>query len=144
MIATGPPKENGAPLRAPTPPTILAQLNCCAAIAQHLCDPRPLICSAQECEHSETRIELLVPGSVHFAKEICRNCDRVLRFVPKPETLERRASNAFRLVKLAMCDQLSPWERMFVRDVSQRRKLSPKQLAIIDRLCAQYLEAKPS
>jgi hypothetical protein len=112
MSGPAPPKGNGALSRAPTPPTILAQLNCGRAIVQHVCDPSALVCSAQD------------------------HC-----WIPKPETLARQRFNAFRLVKLAMCDRLSPWERMFVRDVSQRRKLSPKQLAIIDRLCAQYLEA---
>jgi hypothetical protein len=128
MIATGPPnaKRGGHFRTAP---------NCSAP---H--DNRPLICCAQTCEHANTRIERLCSGP-HHAKEVCTDCGRILRFVPKPETLERRAFNAFCLVKLVMCDRLSPWERMFVRDVSQRRKLSPKQLAIIDRLCALYLKA---
>jgi hypothetical protein len=51
-----------------------------------LVDHTPLVCGAQdECEHSETRIEVLPPGSYHFAKERCTNCDRVLRFLPKPQ-----------------------------------------------------------
>jgi len=53
-------------------------------------DDTPLACGAQEqCEHSDTRIEILPPGSVHFGKEICRNCDLILRWLPKSATHER-------------------------------------------------------
>jgi hypothetical protein len=97
-----PQKGNGALFHAPTPPTILAQLNCGSAIVQHVCDPRPLVCAAQDhCEHSTTRIEQLANGP-HFAKEICTDCGRVLRWIPKPQTIERQRFNALRLVKLAM------------------------------------------
>ena len=39
-----------------------------------------------------------------------------------------------------MLDCLAEWERNFVRDVSKRRKLSPKQEAIMERLAIAYLE----
>jgi hypothetical protein len=55
---------------------------------------------------------------------------------------ERQRFNALRLARLAMCDELTDWERAFIRDVAQLRKLSPKQQALLDRLCRQYLEAK--
>jgi hypothetical protein len=48
--------------------------------------------------------------------------------------------NAFRLAKLAMCDRLSTWERGFVASVAKQKKLSPKQLAVLERLVRQYLE----
>jgi hypothetical protein len=129
MIATGPPvkEKRGGDLAATTPKLRL------------LIDHTPLICSAQTCEHVSTRIERLCSGP-HYAKEVCTDCDKVLRWLPRPETLERSAFNAFRLVKLAMCDQLSPRDRNFIHSVSQRKKVSPKQQQIIDRLCAQYLE----
>jgi hypothetical protein len=106
-----------------------------------LADHSAIVCSAQdECEHSDTRVEILPPGSVHFGKEICRNCDRVLRFLPKPQTLERQSTNAFRLAKLAMSPALTSWERGFVKSVSQQRKLSPRQQACLDKLYAERLE----
>jgi hypothetical protein len=138
-----PPNGKGA-RQAPIPKLLLTAPTVTAFRASaQLCDRAPLVCGAQdECEHSDTRIEILAPPSVHFGKEICRNCDRVLRWIPKPTTIARQRFNAFRLIRLAMCEGLSPWERSFVRDVSQRRKFSPKQLAIINRLCAQYLTMK--
>jgi hypothetical protein len=140
MNEHAPPEKGKGASPAPIPNPFNSPTTTAGRAAVQVCDPTPLICAAQDdCEHSDTRIAIEPPGSVHFAREVCCNCDRVLRFVPKPQTVECWRFNAFRLVKLVMCDQLSPWERMFVRDVSQRRKLSPKQLAIIDRLCTQYL-----
>jgi len=106
-----------------------------------LAEHTPLVCSAQqECSHEETRIAIEPPGSVHFAREVCRNCDRVLRFVPKPATVERQHTNAFRIAKLSMFGSLTSWERGFVKSVSQQRKLSPRQQACLDKLYAERLE----
>jgi hypothetical protein len=87
------------------------------------------------CEHNATRLELLPQGSVHHAKEVCTNCDAILRFVAKPRTIVRRRLNAFRLVKLALCERLSPWELAFIHNVSRARKLSPRQQAYLDAAC---------
>jgi hypothetical protein len=59
--------------------------------------------------------------------------------LPKPETVEERRLNAFRLTKLAMCDALTPWQRNFVCEVLPLRKLSPRQQAIVNELAATYL-----
>ena len=130
-----PVKRRGGDWSATTP-------NCCCF---GLDDDTPLVCSAQpwsECEHANTRIEQLANGP-HFAKEFCTDCGRVLRFVPKPQTIERHRLNAFRLARLAMCHRLTHRERHFVAGISHRQKISPKQQQIIDRLCREYLEGKP-
>jgi hypothetical protein len=59
--------------------------------------------------------------------------------LPKPQTIERRRLNGCRLARLAVCD-LTSWERNFVTDVSQQKKVSRRQQAIIDELVATYLE----
>lgn len=78
-------------------------------------DDTPLVCGAQdECEHSDTRIAIESPGSVHFAREVCCNCDRVLRFLPKP-------ANAFRLANQAQ------WHREADRLLAEyKRTLNPR------------------
>jgi hypothetical protein len=92
------------------------------------------------CSHSATVTERMPEGHNHYAAERCADCGAFLRWLPKPETVERRRLNAFRLENLAMCDRLTSWERHFVRDVSQRKRVSPKQQEIIDRLCAIYVK----
>jgi len=102
-------------------------------------DDTPIVCSAQdECEHSDTRIEILPPGSVHFGRELCRDCDKVLRWLPKPATVERSRWNGYRLTKLAMSPALSAWERGFVQSISKAKHLSPRQQAKLDELCDKF------
>ena len=99
----------------------------------------PLVCSAQgHCQHEETRIAIELPGSVHFAREVCRNCDRVLRWIAKPANVERQRLNGYRIAKLAMSEALNSWERRFISSVAQQRRLSPKQQAKLDQLCDKF------
>jgi hypothetical protein len=98
----------------------------------------------QPCTHPVVRVEYLPSSHVHYAAERCDSCGAWVRWTASPKTLERRTLNAFKIAKLLMCEGLSPWQRRFVHDVSQQKKLSPKQQALVARLCATYLEAKPS
>ena len=84
----------------------------------------PLPHSYQQCSHSAKKIERMPAGHVHFAAERCVNCRRLLRWLPRPETIARRKVNGFRLAKLSMCERLNSWERGFIRDLTQRRKLA--------------------
>jgi hypothetical protein len=94
------------------------------------------------CPHTATRVELMPQGHKHYAMETCAICRRFVRWLPRPETIERARNNAFRLARLAMCSELNSWERGFVRDVARRRKLSPRQQEIVERLCREYLETQ--
>jgi hypothetical protein len=96
------------------------------------------------CRHNAILTLATPQGHVHHAALRCALCGAFLGWVAKPENVERRRLNVFRLAKLSMCEGLSRWERSFVRSVSQRRKFSPRQQQIIDRLSATHLEAKPS
>src|SRR4029077_21284353 len=116
-----PPQKGGAGTSHAPNPNILLSSQTTTAVRVPLqageanVDNSPLVCSAQNwCEHANTRIEYLASGP-HHAKEICTDCGRVLRWLPKPATLERQELNAFRLVKLAMRRDLTHWERNFVR-----------------------------
>ena len=57
---------------------------------------------------------------------------------------ERERVNAFRLARLAMRPDLTGWERQFIRSVSEKKHLSPKQEALIARLVTQCLNKFPS
>jgi hypothetical protein len=93
-----------------------------------------------QCAHNQTTTELLPQGSKHYAKLRCATCGEHLRFLPKPENVERRKLNGFRLAKLQMCPGLNSWEREFVQSLINQcnNKLSPKQQAVFDRLCLAY------
>src|SRR5262249_26161627 len=93
--------------------------------------------SWRECEHANTRVEHVTNGP-HHAKEICCDCGRVLKFIPKPENERRRAFHAYRIAKLSMANDLRPWEQKFVASITAAKKLSPKQLGVLASLCDKF------
>ena len=145
-----PPKKAGVLRHTPDHPKsqLKAQINSALEIAQHqFCghkfarpqvDPTPLVCGS--CRHEIRRFAIMPQGHTHFAQEVCGLCGRWLRWLPRPANVERQKLNAFRLAKLAMCDNLTSWERRFVASLAKQKKLSPRQLAVLERLVRQYLE----
>jgi len=106
-------------------------------------DFRPIPAGALQCAHDVTRTVSLSAESRHYARLECAACGAFLKFLPRPENIERRKLNAFRLAKIQMCAGLSSWERQFVQSLAkQGSKLSPKQQAVFDRLCSTYLEKR--
>jgi hypothetical protein len=115
--------------------------------------PIPLIQSPQSktktafsqgvCKHEATRTARLPDNHMHYAQLVCALCGRHLRWLPRPENVERRRLTAFKLARLLMCEGLSDWQRRFVVGVSKQPRLSPKQEVLVLRLCLQYLEDAP-
>jgi hypothetical protein len=105
-------------------------------------DSRSLSTGGLQCPHTLTVTELSSKGDTHYAKLRCKDCGEFLRFMPRPENVERRKLNGFRLAKLQMCDRLNSFEREFVDSLAKigNNKFSPKQQAVFDRLCLTYLE----
>jgi hypothetical protein len=97
-----------------------------------------------QCAHSVTKTELDPPGSEHYGRLRCAECNAFIRFVPKPKNVERRQLNGFMLARLQMCPGLSQWERQFVDSLVKlgNNKLSPKQQIAFDRLCLTYLDRR--
>jgi hypothetical protein len=126
---TGPPNEKGGCVRA-------AQQNV-AVEHYHWRN------TAQVCAHGTTVTERMPAAHAHFAQVKCAVCGRHIRWEPRPETVERRKLNGFRLAQLGMCFQLTEWQRQFVQSVSTCRTLSPKQQAVVDRLYAEHLGGTP-
>ena len=91
------------------------------------------------CPHAATVTERMPEVHTHYAAERCEHCGRFLRWLPRPENVERRKLSRFRLSKLAVCSSLSAWDRRFVESLLSRKRFSPKQQQILDRLSARYL-----
>lgn len=80
-----------------------------------------------DCPH-EVVEEIFLPSGPHYAKQVCRECRKFLRWSPKPETIHRREENKAILTALAK-RELPEWERCFVRELARCRDLSPRQQA---------------
>jgi len=96
------------------------------------------------CTHTSTTTELLPQTSRHYAKLKCAACGAFLKFLPRPENVERRKLNGFRLTRLQMHPGLNPWEREFIDSLAKQsgHKLTPKQQAAFDRLVLTHLERR--
>jgi hypothetical protein len=93
------------------------------------------------CAHTSTRTEPAPAGSRHHAALKCAACGASLGWLPRPENVERRKLNGFKLAKLQMHPGLNPWKRQFAVSLTrQGNKFTPKQQAIFDGLCATYLK----
>jgi hypothetical protein len=93
------------------------------------------------CTHNTTKAVILPAESRHYARLECADCGAFLKFLPRPENVERRELNGFKLAKLQMHPALDSWERDFVASlVRQGNKFTPKQQAVFDRLCSSYLK----
>lgn len=86
------------------------------------------------CKHQNTEIVTTQSGP-HHAKEICRDCGLFLRWMPKPETIERRRLNAEKIATM-LSGKLTLWERNFLSGLPD--KPSPKQQEIVDRMWADH------
>ena len=63
-----------------------------------------------------------------------------MRWMPKPETVERHRLNAIILSALAKIPNLGEWERNFVRDMASHKNISPKQQAMLLKLEETHLK----
>lgn len=85
------------------------------------------------CQHI-IKTEVLTPGSIHHGKELCADCGAFLRWLKKPETLQREKDNAAKLAALKQAN-LVEWEKGFILSLEkQGRGFSPKQQAKLDEM----------
>lgn len=72
---------------------------------------------------------VLMKRGPHYAKLVCSDCQRFLRWEPHPKTIRQETENARILTELSKLENLGSWEREFIRDITTHKHLSPKQQA---------------
>lgn len=92
----------------------------------------------RECEHQRRHMVLMKSGP-HYAKLVCSDCNRFLRWEPHPESVVKQQKNAQILTALSKLPDLPPWERQFIRDLITHKHISPKQQALLLQLADQLL-----
>jgi hypothetical protein len=101
------------------------------------------------CGSTNFQIEDAAPP--HNQKLICVDCDRFLKWLPKPKNIERHQNLKLRLESLK--DQSSGWESIFINDliknlrIAERDgkifKLSPRQLEFLEKIEGKLLTVNP-
>ena len=92
-----------------------------------------------DCTHSQTHVELMPPGHMHFARVVCVGCGKQLYWKASPGNAERRRENAIKLQTLLGNSRLSDWERGYCQGLQHNPRLSHKQQALLNELAAKYL-----
>jgi hypothetical protein len=97
------------------------------------------------------RFQIVDAAPPHSQKLICSDCDRFVKWIPKPKNVERHRILKIRLESLK--DKTSNWESIFVNDLiknlrlSERDgklfKLSPRQLEFLEKIEGKLLISNP-
>jgi hypothetical protein len=97
------------------------------------------------------KFQIVDAAPPHNQKLICVDCDRHIKWLPKPKNISRHQNLKLRLETLK--DQCSGWEAIFVNDliknlrISERDgkifKLSPRQLEFLEKIEGKLLISNP-
>ena len=102
----------------------------------------------QQCpECGSSRFQVKDAPPPHNQKLVCSDCDRFIKWLPKPKTIERHQNLKLRLESLK--DQCSGWESIFINDliknlrIAERDgktfKLSPRQLETLEKIEGKFI-----
>jgi hypothetical protein len=94
-----------------------------------------------DCSHSVIQT-VFTPELQHFAKEVCADCGAFLRWLPKPENIERQKERQTQIEELQATGKLSAWEREFVATIIGQRTLSPKQAERFNAMLEKHFGVK--
>lgn len=101
-----------------------------------------------ECEHLNTKEELVPQPGPHYKQLVCADCGVHIRYLARPENLARWRANSIKIEKLLALDMmLEPWEASFIQKISNFRngKLSPRQQDVLEEVYqTHFQEESPS
>ena len=93
-----------------------------------------------------TNFQCVDAPAPHNQKLICVDCDRFIKWLPKPKNIERHRELKIRLESLK--DQCSGWESIFINDLTKNLriaerdgklfKLSPRQLETLEKIEGKF------
>jgi hypothetical protein len=89
------------------------------------------------CGNSRINLVRMHEGCKHWAARRCSLCDCFLGWRPKPENAIKRSQQQELLSRLLESEHLTPWEHKFLQGLKGKRKVSPKQQEVLDRIEAK-------
>jgi len=108
-----------------------------------------MINQCPSCGSTNFQVEDAAPP--HNQKLICVDCDRFIKWLPKPKNVERHQNLKNRLESLK--DQSSGWDSIFINGliknlrISERDgklfKLSPRQMETLEKIEGKLLTVNP-
>lgn len=91
-----------------------------------------------QCQHH--RLDVVeTPEGPHYAKEVCADCGRFIKWLPKPENLQKIKDTQDRLRILWKYHDLTAWEKQFLMSIEKAGcRCSPKQQAVLESIWSKY------
>jgi hypothetical protein len=97
------------------------------------------------------KFQIVDAAPPHNQKLICSDCDRFVKWLPKPKNVDRHRELKNRLENLK--DKVNGWEAIFINDLTKNLriaerdgklfKLSPRQLETLEKIEGKLLISNP-
>lgn len=91
------------------------------------------------CEHTQSRLELMPPGSGRYGRVVCLGCGKQLCWEPFPGNISRKQQNAIYIRQILGSNRLNDWERGFCEGIQHHPRISPRQQSLLDGLFQKHL-----
>lgn len=92
------------------------------------------IAPCPSCGHTELNLVRMPNYSLHYAARRCGQCDTFRGWEPKPENQNKQQRWQTTISQLLKSPILSQWEREFLTNLQGSRSLSPRQLAVVQKI----------
>lgn len=77
-------------------------------------------------------VETILSGSVHHGKLTCGNCERFIKWLPKPAKVPEIS-----IIKLLHSTALESWERKFLKTIVYRSNLTKGEMVVLETISAK-------
>ena len=89
-----------------------------------------------KCESDNLTI-IRTPNTHHYAKLVCDDCDRWIRWLPNPHNTVGYDLRTEQIKDLLETDRINDYERRFLNHIKDVRHLTPHQRVFLNNLLAQ-------
>jgi hypothetical protein len=88
------------------------------------------------CEkYDETYKVIVMPLEFkHHSKAVCAYCEHFMKWLPNPKTIQEQEERQRKVKRLMECTNLSEYDQHFLKDMSTHIKMTPKQVAYLEKL----------
>ena len=94
------------------------------------------------CEKSDgSTISVEMPeGFKHHSKAVCAYCNHFVRWLPNPQLILEQQQNQAKILELKEHnDDLCSFDRIFLNEMDNRKKLSSKQKSYLDKIYSEKI-----
>lgn len=98
----------------------------------------------KSCLHNDYYTEYMPTDYIHYAKIICTDCDKFIKWAENPEVTKKyiERQNVICHIEQTFTNRLTDWEKSFLTDIFFLRFLTPKRLEYYNKIIKKYNSTK--